>query len=166
MRHRWKTDNFGKVDNFAFEHANHNGPVCVVCGKSFCEHCEPECYDADDCNPVNIDLALAQIAEMESAAKGMPYLQPFDDNGVTNFKAMRTNPLTWEELAAMIGKPIYIADLVDVSESNWAIVGKAYSKLGLEFITLYDTIEGDVGCQELYGESWLAYRYEPKGEKA
>ena len=74
-------------------------------------------------------------------------------------------PLTWDELSAMIGKPVYIADLVDASESNWAIIGKAYSKLGLEFITLYDTIEGDVGCQELYGETWLAYRYEPKGEK-
>jgi len=90
--------------------------------------------------------------------------------GVTSIRAAlereANEPLTWEELAAMIGKPIYIADLVDVSESNWAIVGKAYSKLGLEFITLYDTIEGDVGCQELYGESWLAYRYEPKGEKA
>ena len=73
-------------------------------------------------------------------------------------------PLTWDELSAMIGKPVYIADLVDASESNWAIIGKAYSKLGLEFITLYDTIEGDVGCQELYGETWLAYRYEPKGE--
>ena len=72
--------------------------------------------------------------------------------------------LTWDELSAMIGKPVYIADLVDASESNWAIIGKAYSKLGLEFITLYDTIEGDVGCQELYGETWLAYRYEPKGE--
>ena len=74
--------------------------------------------------------------------------------------------LTWDELSAMIGKPVYIADLVDASESNWAIIGKAYSKLGLEFITLYDTIEGDVGCQELYGETWIAYRYEPKGEKA
>ena len=73
-------------------------------------------------------------------------------------------PLTWDELSAMIGKPVYIADLVDASESNWAIIGKAYSKLGLEFITLYDTIEGDVGCQELYGETWIAYRYEPKGE--
>ena len=73
-------------------------------------------------------------------------------------------PLTWDELSAMIGKPVYIADLVDASESNWAIIGKAYSKLGLEFITLYDTIEGDVGCQELYGQTWLAYRYEPKGE--
>ena len=73
-------------------------------------------------------------------------------------------PMTWDELSAMIGKPVYIADLVDASESNWAIIGKAYSKLGLEFITLYDTIEGDVGCQELYGETWIAYRYEPKGE--
>ena len=69
MKHRWKNDDLGKVDNFAFENGIHNGPVCVNCGRSFCEHCEPECYDANDCEPVNIDLALAQIAEMERAEK-------------------------------------------------------------------------------------------------
>ena len=121
-----------------------------------------------------IERAIAYWEEFEREIDEMPHseiLEAQREPVKTVLKLCRAElereknpPLTWEELAAMIGKPIYIADLIDSSESNWAIVGKAYSKLGLEFITLYDTIEGDVGCQELYGETWLSYRYEPKGD--
>jgi len=49
MKHQWKLDEFGKIDTFAYEFENHNGPVCSLCGIWFCHHCEPECYDYDDC---------------------------------------------------------------------------------------------------------------------
>jgi hypothetical protein len=39
--HVWKKDEDGEVDFFAMceEQGFHNGPVCVNCGYSFCEHC-------------------------------------------------------------------------------------------------------------------------------
>lgn len=47
MKHRWKLDEDGKPDIFAFESGHHNGPQCLRCGESFCHHCwqpyEDEC---------------------------------------------------------------------------------------------------------------------------
>lgn len=38
--HLWKRDfNVGGVDIFAYETGYHNGPICVLCGYSFCRHC-------------------------------------------------------------------------------------------------------------------------------
>ena len=41
-RHRWATESNRKgditIDTFAFSEEFCNGPVCVSCGKSFCEH--------------------------------------------------------------------------------------------------------------------------------
>ena len=49
MKHVWKKDALGEIDIFAYDYGCHNGPVCEVCGMAFCHHCNPECYDADDC---------------------------------------------------------------------------------------------------------------------
>ena len=49
MRHQWRLNESGEIDTFAYEFHTHNGPVCRLCGFWFCEHCEPECYDDDDC---------------------------------------------------------------------------------------------------------------------
>lgn len=43
--HKWHRNRGGRIDNFAFDSGYHNGPVCIRCGESFCEHCHPECYD-------------------------------------------------------------------------------------------------------------------------
>ena len=44
--HQWKKyDGSDKIDPFAgVDFEFHNGPLCVKCGLSFCEHCEPEKY--------------------------------------------------------------------------------------------------------------------------
>ena len=45
--HVWSIDEEGgKVNIFAMSEGFHNGPICVNCGYSFCEHCKtdiPEC---------------------------------------------------------------------------------------------------------------------------
>ena len=47
-KHEWKKDRFGDIDYFAgMDFGLHNGPLCVRCGLSFCEHCEPEKYDSE-----------------------------------------------------------------------------------------------------------------------
>ena len=38
--HVWKKDEDGNVDSLAMDVEFHNGPVCVNCGYSFCEHCD------------------------------------------------------------------------------------------------------------------------------
>lgn len=58
-------------------------------------------------------------------------------------------PLTREELYSMKGKPIYVT-FMDGIPAKWFIAGS-----------------GDVDMETFsinYGNTWLAYRYEPKGE--
>ena len=38
--HVLERDVDGEVDYFAFECGCHNGPSCVLCGDSWCHHCE------------------------------------------------------------------------------------------------------------------------------
>ena len=38
--HIWQKDDDGSINIFAFESGNHNGPVCIKCGYSFCHHCQ------------------------------------------------------------------------------------------------------------------------------
>lgn len=38
--HVWETyEDDKEVNTFAYQKGFHNGPVCVNCGMSFCEHC-------------------------------------------------------------------------------------------------------------------------------
>jgi hypothetical protein len=49
MKHKFKMED-GEIDIFAYEYGEYcNGPKCEVCGKGFCHHCNPECYD-EECN--------------------------------------------------------------------------------------------------------------------
>lgn len=38
--HVWQLDEDGEVDSFALCYEYHNGPSCVRCGYSYCEHCD------------------------------------------------------------------------------------------------------------------------------
>ncbi len=38
--HVLKRDEDGKIDNWVMEYDYHNGPGCVNCQDSWCEHCE------------------------------------------------------------------------------------------------------------------------------
>lgn len=42
--HKWRLDEGGKINHFAFVSGYCNGPVCERCHYSFCEHCNPNGY--------------------------------------------------------------------------------------------------------------------------
>lgn len=37
--HTLELDECGNVDDFAMSYEHHNGPRCVTCGETWCEHC-------------------------------------------------------------------------------------------------------------------------------
>jgi hypothetical protein len=38
--HVFATDEFGKIDMWAWDGEYHNGPICVICNDAFCHHCD------------------------------------------------------------------------------------------------------------------------------
>ena len=67
-------------------------------------------------------------------------------------------PLTWNELGNMVGKPVYIVEL-EVGESCWVLVHTVDDIKAL-FVSACD--QYDYGNRELYGQTWLAYRRPPE----
>ena len=49
MRHNWKKDKNGNVDEWAWDTGYHNGVYCVNCGKTVCVNCTPDYMALDDC---------------------------------------------------------------------------------------------------------------------
>jgi len=47
MKHKWQKLKSGEINNSALSEGYHNGPVCVECGHSFCEHCQPEEWESE-----------------------------------------------------------------------------------------------------------------------
>lgn len=83
---------------------------------------------------------------------------PGEDNNVPNEPP--NEPLTWNELGNMVGKPVYIVELED-GESCWVLVHTVDDIKAL-FVSAFD--QYDYGNRELYGQTWLAYRRPPEGE--
>jgi len=74
-------------------------------------------------------------------------------------------PLTWDEVVASEGKPVFIYGLEgEHGDDGWSIVGDKYERSGFTFVNLHDKNITNCGLDDLYGKTWLAYRYEPKGE--
>ena len=38
--HEWQKNEDGEVDDFGMDCGNHNGPACVKCDYSYCQHCQ------------------------------------------------------------------------------------------------------------------------------
>ena len=72
--------------------------------------------------------------------------------------AQPNEPLTWNELGNMVGKPVYIVELED-GESCWVLVHTVDDIKAL-FVSAFD--QYDYGNRELYGQTWLAYRRPPE----
>ena len=49
MKHKWRLDENGKPDEWAWESGFHNGVYCECCGKTVCIHCDPDWELMDDC---------------------------------------------------------------------------------------------------------------------
>ena len=73
-------------------------------------------------------------------------------------------PLTWEEVVASEGKPVFIYGLEgEHGDDGWSIVGEKCERSGFTFVNLHDKNITNCGLDDLYGKTWLAYRYEPEG---
>lgn len=92
------------------------------------------------------DLTAVERGALLQAISNMPTLtQP-------------NEPLTWNELGNMVGKPVYIVELED-GESCWVLVHTVDDIKAL-FVSAFD--QYDYGNRELYGQTWLAYRRLPE----
>lgn len=49
MKHNWKRDENGNINEWAWEAGFHNGVLCVDCGESVCVNCNPDYMELDDC---------------------------------------------------------------------------------------------------------------------
>lgn len=72
-RHKWKKDEDGKIDYWAWEYEFCNGVVCERCGKSVCVHCNPDYDKLDDCE--------ANIYSCPFCDKKVGYRQKYCDCG-------------------------------------------------------------------------------------
>lgn len=48
-KHKWETDENGKIKEWAWYHEFHNGPTCVICGAHPCVHCNPAWEEDENC---------------------------------------------------------------------------------------------------------------------
>lgn len=48
-KHKWKKNDLGEPDEWAWEYEFHNGVECEVCGETVCVHCEPDYMDLECC---------------------------------------------------------------------------------------------------------------------
>lgn len=48
MKHKWYLEPNGDIDVWRLEYDIHNGPQCMRCKQSFCEHCRPKIFE-DEC---------------------------------------------------------------------------------------------------------------------
>ena len=95
------------------------------------------------------DLTAVERGALLQAISNMPTLTPPNE------------PLTWNELGNMVEKPVYIVELED-GESCWVLVHTVDDIKAL-FVSAFD--QYDYGNRELYGQTWLAYRRPPEGDR-
>jgi hypothetical protein len=60
VKHEFYADEDGDRDDLRSEGGHHNGPVCRVCGESFCVHCSPERVD-EECAGPNRDVSIGVV---------------------------------------------------------------------------------------------------------
>ena len=86
MKHNWKKDENGNVNEWTWESGFHNGVICRNCGRSVCVHCEPDYLELDDCTgpEPEIDAATALLITREQVEKvwkgewiNLPYTELF-----------------------------------------------------------------------------------------
>lgn len=71
-------------------------------------------------------------------------------------------PLTLDELREMVGEPVWISE-IGTEREYWAIVKEVCDSKGHDGIYLTNVDDtDDYAAFTLYGNTWLAYRHEPK----
>jgi hypothetical protein len=64
MKHHWKLDEDGKIDQFAWDQGIHSGVICVDCGETVCTNCHPDYMDLDDCPGAPKKIAYTRADRM------------------------------------------------------------------------------------------------------
>lgn len=68
MKHEFYTDKDGDRDDSRAEGDHHNGPVCRVCGESFCVHCSPERVD-EECSGPNRNVSIGVVVSRSPSGR-------------------------------------------------------------------------------------------------
>jgi len=78
-------------------------------------------------------------------------------------------PLTWDAVESMSGKPVWVKDLRDGSKSRWEIIGFVQANAsrkndGRAFMVSYDDHYTRFRYRRKNGTEYQFYAHEPKGE--
>lgn len=69
MKHNWKKNDDGTVDEFAWSEGFHNGVFCEDCGHTVCVICNPNYDDDDSCPGKNSTYGSVITTGMTFTAK-------------------------------------------------------------------------------------------------
>lgn len=53
MKHIWKKNKDGTINEYAWDSEYHCGVVCEICGETVCILCNPNYMELDDCQGEN-----------------------------------------------------------------------------------------------------------------
>lgn len=129
----------------------------LSCGKKDCSQCpyDDECSDHFTCEcyeRMNDTLHyLKEYRDYRNSDKTV-----IENDSVSDAE---NEPLTWEELCKMEGKPVWVEDNLDVPEDitkYWAVVKKFEKAECFEYVVLDDLCYGE----REHGKVWQAYRKE------
>jgi hypothetical protein len=73
MKHKWQKLKDGSINNFGICGGFHNGPVCVECGHSFCEHCHPEEWESECPGREGFKIRLLKLKNYEGKTLGIKW---------------------------------------------------------------------------------------------
>lgn len=115
-----------------------------------CHYCEDDCVKS-----CFLQDELHYLKEYKDLKSAMDWHKEMEEIR----RSLTNDPLTWDELKAMKGKPVWVEDNIDEPEDltkYWAIYRRIEKAQETEYALLcdlyYDKAE--------YGKSWQAYRKE------
>lgn len=116
-------------------------------------------------------MTLERSVKLLSYGSRMPDFGSFDEidkvceiaRQAIREKIERDNPqpLSWDELKQMNEVPVYIIDLYDEGREGWYILSWDH-RSSCQYLVLSSRHCNGFLSDE-YGESWVAYKHEPKG---
>jgi hypothetical protein len=90
VKHEFYTDEDGDRDDSRSEGSHHNGPVCRVCGESFCVHCSPERVD-EECAGPNRDVSIGVDEARSSSPEVLDHLPHLGES-----RLWRSGLMSWD----------------------------------------------------------------------
>ena len=138
------------------------------CSKTNCFDCNGCPYEDDDaevgCRSDDKDAdALHYLKEYQQTVKWIEIeAEQFEQTCEFIRKATANDPLTWDELQKMEGKPVWVeilSDEIDLS-SRWMMVARETKAHSLPLAYTDDMGHWIYGHEDDLGKTWQAYRKE------